>query len=67
MAPQKERVDKAFKAMKRLGIRSEDTKPALKQLLKLFNGNWAAIEEDNYRVLADTIFEYQEDKVSFLL
>ncbi|XP_074304279.1 putative inactive histone-lysine N-methyltransferase SUVR2 isoform X2 [Silene latifolia] len=55
-----ERVKKAFKAMKSIGIAEDKTKPALKRLLKVFNKNWSLIEEENYRVLADAIFEYEE-------
>ncbi|KAK4480300.1 hypothetical protein RD792_013369 [Penstemon davidsonii] len=65
MAPEKEtaaQVANAFKAMKRLGIAPGTVKPVLKNLLKLYDGNWALIEEDNYRTLADAIFEAAEDK-----
>ncbi|KAL9235709.1 hypothetical protein vseg_010448 [Gypsophila vaccaria] len=61
MAPtSKDRVKKAFRAMKDIGITEDKTKPALKKLLKVFDKNWDAIEEENYRVLADAIFEYEE-------
>ncbi|KAH6803362.1 hypothetical protein C2S51_000362 [Perilla frutescens var. frutescens] len=62
MAPVDERVHKAFHAMKSIGISPETTKPILKQLLKLYDKNWQLIEEDNYRTLADSIFQYEEDK-----
>lgn len=63
MAPG-QKVKAAFKAMKDIGIPEEKTKPALKKLLKLFDKNWDLIEEENYRVLADAIFEYEDTEVS---
>ncbi|KAK9733792.1 hypothetical protein RND81_04G092800 [Saponaria officinalis] len=63
MAPvSKDRVKAAFRAMKDIGITEDKTKPALKKLLKVFDKNWDAIEEENYRVLADAIFEYEENE-----
>lgn len=62
MAPDP-RVSKAFAAMKNLGIPSETVRPVLINLVKLYNKNWELIEEDNYRTLADAIFEYADDKV----
>lgn len=59
----KERVQNAYTAMKRLGIRAENVRPVLKRLLILYDKNWELIEEDNYRTLADAIFEYEDDKV----
>lgn len=47
--------------MKNLGISPETVSPVLKNLLKLYNKNWELIEEDNYRTLADAIFEYADD------
>lgn len=62
--PLNPRVTEAFKAMRSLGISKETVKPVLKRLLKLYDRNWELIEEDNYRTLADAIFESQEeDKV----
>lgn len=63
MAPS-QRVKAAFKAMKDIGIPEEKTKPALKKLLKLFDKNWDLIEEENYRVLADAIFEYEDSEAA---
>lgn len=60
------KVRKAFRAMIGLGIQLEVVKPVLKKLLKLYDGNWELIEEDNYRTLADAIFEL-DDKVFPLL
>ncbi|KAL3649787.1 hypothetical protein CASFOL_006190 [Castilleja foliolosa] len=59
----RERVAKAFSAMKSLGIPDETTRPVLKKLFKLYDKNWELIEEDNYRTLADAIFEYDDDKL----
>lgn len=58
------RVRKAFNAMKSIGIRPDKVKPVLKNLLKLYDRNWELIEEDNYRTLADAIFEHENDEVS---
>ncbi|XP_052205270.1 probable inactive histone-lysine N-methyltransferase SUVR2 isoform X2 [Diospyros lotus] len=56
------RVSKAFNAMKVLGIPKETIKPVLKNLLKLYDNNWELIEDDNYRTLADAIFESADEK-----
>ncbi|KAI3461832.1 hypothetical protein Pfo_018495 [Paulownia fortunei] len=56
----KVRVVNAFRAMKGIGISEDKVKPVLKNLLKLYDKNWALIEEENYRVLADAIFEREE-------
>ncbi|KAL2941293.1 Histone-lysine N-methyltransferase SUVR4 [Bienertia sinuspersici] len=56
------KVDKAFNAMKNLGIARETVKPVLKQLLKLYDRNWEFIEAENYRALLDAIFEQKEEK-----
>lgn len=65
MAPDP-RVLKAFKAMKAIGISENKAKPVLKKLLKLYEKNWELIEEENYRALADAIFE-EEDAMVHLL
>ena len=57
------KVLKAFSAMKDLGIPAKIVKPILKELLKVYYNNWELIEEDNYRTLADAIFEWEENKV----
>ncbi|XP_061371348.1 probable inactive histone-lysine N-methyltransferase SUVR2 [Gastrolobium bilobum] len=57
------RVTKAFDAMGALGISCEEVKPVLKNLLKVYNGKWELIEEDNYRTLIDSYFELKEDKL----
>uniref|UniRef100_A0A2P2MMV9 Histone-lysine N-methyltransferase SUVR2 isoform X1 n=1 Tax=Rhizophora mucronata TaxID=61149 RepID=A0A2P2MMV9_RHIMU len=62
MAPNP-RILKAFRAMKALGIGEEKVKPVLKRLLKLYDKNWELIEVENYRALADAIFEEEDAKV----
>lgn len=61
MAPNP-RVQAAFRAMKSLGVKETKVKPVLKKLLRLYDKNWALIEEENYRALADAIFE-EDDSV----
>lgn len=61
--PPNPRVDRAFRSMKALGISGEKVKPVLKNLLRLYNKNWDLIEAENYRVLADAIFDDDEAKV----
>ncbi|CAM8971239.1 unnamed protein product [Rhodiola kirilowii] len=60
--PPNPRVAHAFRAMKELGIAEDLVKPVLKNLLRVYEKNWMPIEEDNYRVLADAIFDYEENK-----
>lgn len=62
MAPNP-RVKNAFLAMKAIGISEAKVKPVLKKLLKLYDKNWELIEEENYRALADTIFEEDDVQV----
>ncbi|KAL9995217.1 putative [histone H3]-lysine(4) N-trimethyltransferase chromatin remodeling SET family [Helianthus debilis subsp. tardiflorus] len=57
----KPRVAKAFRAMRNLGIPEKKTKPVLKYLLKLYEKKWDLIEQENYRVLADAIFENETE------
>lgn len=63
--PTNPRVVKAFRAMKALGISEKQVKPVLKKMLKLYEKNWELIEEENYRALADAIFDEEESKVRF--
>lgn len=63
MAPNP-RVVRAFRAMKELGISDEKVRPVLKNLLKLYEKKWDLIEAENYRALADAIFEAEDAKVS---
>lgn len=60
----KARAANAFRAMKAIGISDTIVKPVLKHLLKLYDKNWKLIEEENYRVLADAIFDREEAEVS---
>ncbi|KAL7151642.1 hypothetical protein ABFS83_04G045400 [Erythranthe nasuta] len=62
----KERVANAFRAMKAIGISEDKVKPVLKSLLKLYDKNWALIEQENYRALADVIFERDESNAEEL-
>ncbi|KAL3359272.1 hypothetical protein AABB24_016038 [Solanum stoloniferum] len=62
--PVNPRVKKAFRAMKSIGISEEKVKPILKSLLKLYDKNWELIEEENYRALADAIFEKEDAEVA---
>lgn len=64
--PPNPRVAKAFRAMKDIGITEDKVKPVLKNLLKLYQKNWELIEEENYRVLADAIFDNEEAQVQSL-
>lgn len=65
--PSNPKVAKAFRAMKDLGISQEKVKPVLKSLLKLYEKNWELIEVENYRALADAIFEKEEAEVQFII
>ncbi|XP_071919302.1 probable inactive histone-lysine N-methyltransferase SUVR2 isoform X1 [Coffea arabica] len=62
--PTNPRVAKAFRAMRDLGIAEDKVKPVLKNLLKLYEKNWDYIEAENYRVLADAIFDNEEAMVN---
>nr|VDC69085.1 unnamed protein product [Brassica rapa] len=53
-------IKKAITAMKALGIEEAQIKPVLKNLLALYDKKWDLIAEDNYRALADAIFEAQD-------
>ena len=61
--PTNPRAAKAFRAMRDLGIAEDKVKPVLKNLLKLYEKNWDYIEAENYRVLADAIFDNEEAMV----
>lgn len=53
----------AVEAMEAIGIDPEVTRSVLKTLLRAYDDNWEYIEEENYRLLADSIFESQVSKV----
>ncbi|CAN0897650.1 Probable inactive histone-lysine N-methyltransferase SUVR2 [Linum grandiflorum] len=59
MAPNP-KVTKAFKAMEDLGFEKASVKRVLRNLLKLYDKNFALIEEDNYRALADAVLDDME-------
>ncbi|GFP85397.1 histone-lysine n-methyltransferase suvr2 [Phtheirospermum japonicum] len=59
----KAKVSNAVRAMEVIGISKDKVKPVLKDLLKLFDKNWDYIEAENYRALADAIFERAEAEV----
>ncbi|XVF21515.1 hypothetical protein REPUB_Repub12eG0096500 [Reevesia pubescens] len=63
MAPNP-RIVQAFRAMKEIGISEDKVKPVLKKLLKLYDKNMELIEAENYRVLADAIFDEEDSKAS---
>ncbi|KAJ8899362.1 hypothetical protein K2173_018336 [Erythroxylum novogranatense] len=63
MPPRNPRILKALHAMKALGISEAKVKPVLKKLYKLYDKNWDLIEQENYRALADAIFEEEDAKV----
>ncbi|TKY61352.1 Histone-lysine N-methyltransferase SUVR4 [Spatholobus suberectus] len=56
------RVKKAFSFMRALGISNEEVKPVLIKLLRVYEGNWELIEDDNYRTLVDAYFDFEIDK-----
>jgi len=62
MAPNP-KVVAAFRAMSCLGIEEHKVKPVLKKLLKLYDKNWELIEQENYRALADAIFDEDDNQV----
>ncbi|KAI3694356.1 hypothetical protein L1987_77321 [Smallanthus sonchifolius] len=55
----------AFRAMREIGIPEEKTKRVLKNLLKLYDKNWELIEQENYRALADAIFDSDDSEASY--
>ncbi|GJU48958.1 histone-lysine N-methyltransferase SUVR2-like protein [Tanacetum coccineum] len=59
----RKRTKKACNALKLLGISEKSVRLALKRLLKAYENNWTYIEEENYRVLIDAIFEPEEPMV----
>ncbi|GKD00735.1 retrovirus-related pol polyprotein from transposon TNT 1-94 [Tanacetum coccineum] len=58
-----DRTKKACNALKHLGISAKAIRLALKRLLKAYENNWIYIEEENYKVLIDAIFEPEEPMV----
>lgn len=62
-----QRAKSAVNAMKAIGIPPQVTRSTLNNLLKAYDNNWEYIEEENYRLLADSIFESQVQMGSFFL
>lgn len=58
-----EKFTRALRAMKPLGLTSNDVSPVLKRLLKVYDNGWELIEAESYRVLADAVFESREEQV----
>ncbi|MCL7023629.1 hypothetical protein MKW94_015150 [Papaver nudicaule] len=52
----------AINAMAEIGILGETARTKLKELLNMYADDWSHIERENYRVLADYIFECEEHK-----
>ncbi|XP_047324253.1 probable inactive histone-lysine N-methyltransferase SUVR2 [Impatiens glandulifera] len=63
MAPNS-RTARALGAMKDLGIPEDKTKPVLKRLLQIYKRKWEFIEQENYRALADCIFDEDAEQVT---
>lgn len=63
MTPSKMQIANAFKAAKALRICTDEIRPVIRHLYKVFPKNWEHVEADNYRVLFDTYFEMKENKV----
>ncbi|CAJ2632911.1 unnamed protein product [Trifolium pratense] len=61
MAPNP-KVVAAFRAMAVLGIEECKVKPVLKKLLRLYDKKWELIEAENFRALADAIFDAAENQ-----
>ncbi|GKU86220.1 hypothetical protein SLEP1_g768 [Rubroshorea leprosula] len=57
------KVAQAYAAMREIGINEEKVKPVLEKLLELYENSWELIEEENYRVLADAIFDEEDTEV----
>jgi hypothetical protein len=62
MASHKERGSKALNTMKSLGFPKKKFTTVIRRLLKLFDGNWVPIEEDNYRILIEAILAEGDDE-----
>ncbi|KAK4850318.1 hypothetical protein QYF36_005638 [Acer negundo] len=57
-----ERLLKALKVTRGLGIPDEEVKPVLQDLLQVYEWNWEPIEAEEYRVLLDGYFESKENQ-----
>ncbi|XP_014491616.2 histone-lysine N-methyltransferase SUVR4 isoform X1 [Vigna radiata var. radiata] len=56
-------AEKAFSFMMDLGISKEEVKPVLIKLLRVYEGNWELIEDDNYRTLLEAYFDFEKEQV----
>ncbi|XP_026421240.1 probable inactive histone-lysine N-methyltransferase SUVR2 isoform X1 [Papaver somniferum] len=61
MVPNQKEVD-AIRAMTEIGLPDKAVRTRLKELLKMYADDWSHIERENYRALADYIFECEEHK-----
>lgn len=66
MADERERFSRALDFMKMLGISHGVVAPLLRRLIKLYDNEWSLIEEENYRVLADSYFDQLESKETIM-
>ncbi|KAG8369807.1 hypothetical protein BUALT_Bualt14G0052200 [Buddleja alternifolia] len=57
---------KACLAMKKLGYSEKIVRPVLKRLLALYENNWLLIEENDYLVLIEALFDSEKEKASVL-
>lgn len=62
MVSHKDKTQKAYAAMGRLGFSKKQVEPVLRHLYHLFDKNWAPIEDESYRILADTILDAQNNQ-----
>ncbi|GAB4843074.1 hypothetical protein Ancab_013053 [Ancistrocladus abbreviatus] len=51
------KLTRALREMRSLGIPSDLAKAVIKRLLKVYDNNWGFIEDKNYQVLLEAIFE----------
>ena len=54
------RARRALAAMRALGFSNKQTLAVLKRLVKVYGNNWALIEGESYRVLADAILDHHQ-------
>ncbi|KAK2638044.1 hypothetical protein Ddye_025839 [Dipteronia dyeriana] len=57
-----ERLLKALKVTRGLGIPDKEVKPVLQDLLQVYEWNWEPVEAEEYRVLLDAYFESKENQ-----
>lgn len=59
----KMKIEMAYRAMETLGVGKHRVKPVLRRILVEYDYHWEHIEAENFRVLADAIFELQDSQV----